>query len=131
MVLEYRQSTGVRSISLAPGYTYKVSCSIGNDGVFVSSPWAVGSNNLPEMAFADASGTGPLAFYEDIHTTTKNLYLYNFDSSLTGNYTCSSTEDTKSLVIKSSRYCPMFCSCSISLCVSGCVCVCVCVCVCR
>ncbi len=40
-----------------------------------------------------------IAFYEDEHIDKKTLYINNFDSTLSGNYTCHSAKNTTSLII--------------------------------
>ena len=94
-------STGVRTISLSPGLTYIIECTLDNDGSFLENPWTKDSVELTEMT--DVMGNDPLAYYQNTHASIRILYLRGFDSSLIGNYTCLSTDDSKSLNIYGSE----------------------------
>ncbi len=94
-------SSGVRTITLSPGLTYIIDCTLDNDGSFLENPWTKDSVELPQMT--DVMRNDPLAYYQNTHASIRVLYLHEFDSSLSGNYTCLSTDDAKTLQIHASK----------------------------
>ena len=94
-------STGVRTITLSPGLRYIIECTLDNEGSFLENPWTKDSVVLPEMT--DVMGNDPLAYYQNTHASIRILYLHEFDLSLSGNYTCLSTDDAKTLQIDASK----------------------------
>ncbi len=93
-------SSGVRTITLSPGLTYIIQCTLDNDGSFLENPWTKDSVELTQMT--DVMGNDPLAYYKNTHASIRVLYLHEFDLSLIGNYTCLSTDDAKTLQIHAS-----------------------------
>ena len=93
-------STGFRTITLSPGLTYIIQCTLDDDGSFLENPWTKDSVELTQMI--NVMGNDPLAYYQNTHASVRILYLHEFDLSLSGNYTCLSTDDAKTLLIHAS-----------------------------
>ena len=93
-------STGVRTITLSPGLTYIIECTLDNEGSFLENPWTKDSVELTEMT--NVMGNDPLAYYQNTYASIRILYLHEFDLSLSGNYTCLSTDDAKTLRVHAS-----------------------------
>ena len=92
-----------RDIQLAPNTTYVITCEGGNDDLN-DSPWTRDQNDIAMMNVDNVAGTESKVFYEKTETTSK-LYLWNFDRSLSGSYTCHSTVGDKTLnIIESEHY---------------------------
>ena len=91
-------------IQIAPNTTYVITCEGGNYDLN-DIPWTRDQKNIPMMNVDNAAGTESKVFYDKTETTTSELYLWNFNRSLSGSYTCHSTVGHKTLnIIESEHY---------------------------
>ena len=77
-----------------------ISCDLAESDDFLANPWIKDSVILPKLDSSNSmvlTQTG--AFYVNERLTTNTLYINNFNDTLSGNYTCQSTKDTKSIII--------------------------------
>ena len=102
-----------RTISLAPGDTYIIRCEVGNKGTFLNYTWTKDGSNVAMMSFDDVSGSNPQVFYDDTKSIQRDLYLYKFNSALSGEYTCHRNEGSKTVAITASMYYIKLNQCSI------------------
>ena len=102
-----------RTISLAPGDTYIIRCEVGNVGTFLNHPWTKDGNNVAMMSFYTVSGSNAQVFYDATKSTQRDLYLYKFNSTLSGEYTCHRNEESKTVAITASMYYIKLNQCSI------------------
>ena len=92
-----------RDIQIAPNTTYVITCEGGNDDLN-NIPWTRDQNDIAMMNVDNAADTESKVFYDNTGTTTSELYLWNFDRSLSGSYTCHSTVGDKTLNITESEH---------------------------
>ena len=93
-----------RDIQIAPNTNYVITCEGGNDDLN-DIPWTRDQNDIAMMNVDNVTGTDSKVFYYKTETTTSELYLWNFDHSLSGSYTCHSTVGDKTLnIIESEHY---------------------------
>ena len=92
-----------RDIHIAPNTTYVITCENNDD--LNDIPWTRDQNNIAMMNVDNVAGTESKVFYDKTETTTSKLYLWNFNRSLSGSYTCHSTVGDKTLnIIESENY---------------------------
>ena len=66
------------------------------------------------MIFDDVNGSNnPQVFYDDTKSAYRDLYLYKFNSALSGEYTCHRNEESKTVAITASMYYIKINQCSI------------------
>ena len=93
-----------RDIQIAPNTTYVITCEGGNNDLNDIS-WTWDQKNIAMMYVENVAGTESKVFYDKTEPTTSKLYLWNFDRSLSGSYTCHSTVSDKTLnIIESEHY---------------------------
>ena len=92
-----------RDIQIAPNTTYVITCEGGNDDLN-DIPWTGDQNDIAMMNVDNVAGTESKVFYYKTETTTSELYLWNFDHSLSGSYTCHSNVGDKTLNITESEH---------------------------
>ena len=93
-----------RDIQIAPNTNYVITCEGGNNDLN-DMPWTRDQNYIAMMNVDNVAVTESKVFYDKTETTTSKLYLWNFNQSLSGSYTCHSTVGNKTLnIIESEHY---------------------------
>ena len=95
---------GLRSIHLAEGIGYTIKCSLVGSEEFANTPWMRDGNAVSTDTAQSVHQSG--ANY------VRDLVFSSFAAAQSGSYTCSTTKESKTLVISSGK---LYCTFSFSL----------------
>ena len=87
-----------RSIQLTTGQTYSIECKSDD---FSNAPWTV--NGVGVAVDNSRPNSGSLVYYTD-NTANPTLFFQNFQSNMTGNYTCTSISGSLTLEITEGQF---------------------------
>ena len=91
------ESTTTRSIDLVPLLSFSIVCEIKGNDQFTSTPWTVDGTSL------DQQPSVSMAYYTSPTSFQRQLVFQNFSSAMSGNYTCTTIDGSRILLIGESK----------------------------